>query len=286
MFKKIILPLLALITLLPRAVFLRIFALALITLILPESTFATTDSSSIPQQAGIIQKLGDHIDLNLVFSDETGTKAPLKTLLDPSMPTVIAPVYYECPRLCTLTQEGLLSSIKKLDLLLGKEYQIISVSFNDRETSKLANERSKVYREALKSNNRGDPERWKFLVGDKEPVRSLMNQIGFNYEYDQGEYMHSAGLIIVSPDGLISRYLFGIEFPEHDLKLAIIEAGDGKVGSFFSKAMMFCFRYDHLQGKYTLAIWNLIRVVSIPFVILLAGILVGFRVRGGRIGKI
>jgi len=264
---------------------LMLFSLSVLFFFSP-IVLATPDPSTISQRAGIIEKLGDHIDLDLIFSDDSGKTGTLRAILDPSKPTILAPVYYECPRLCTLTQEGLLKSINKLELDLGKDYQIISVSFNYKESSNLAAERSKAYRNGLNDKISPSSSSWKFLVGEKEQVEGLMTQIGFNYEFDQGEYMHAAGLVIISPSGLISRYLFGIEFPENDLKLALIEAGEGKVGSFFSKAMMFCFRYDHLKGQYTFAIWNLIRVVSIAFVIVLAGILGYLRVKEGRLQRV
>jgi protein SCO1/2 len=253
--------------------------ISLLFLLSIKTVYATDKPAQIPQKAGIIERSGNYIDLTLMFTDDMGKETNLQEIFDKDLPIIIAPVYFECPRLCTLTQEGLLKGIKSLELILGKDYQVLSVSFNHLEDSNKASERAKAYRKALASNEQIDPSKWKFLVGTKENVETLMTQIGFNYEYDQGEYMHAAGIIVLGPDGLISRYLYGIEFRPRDLKLALIEASEGKIGSFMNQALMFCFRYDHILGQYTLAVWNIIRVLCVFFMIVLVGFLIQLRVK-------
>jgi protein SCO1/2 len=237
------------------------------------------ETNQLAQRAGIIEKLGNYISLDSTFTDDEGNTKDLSKRLKENLPTIIAPVYFECPRLCTLTQEGLLKAINQSSLTLGVDFQVLSVSFNHKETSIQAKERADVYHESIEEKEGLKASEWKFLVGEQNQVETLMKEIGFNYEYDQGEYMHAAGLIVIGPNGLISRYLYGIEFPKRDFELAIIEASEGKVGSFIDRALMFCFRYDHIQGQYTLAIWNIIRIVSVAFAIIMAGVLVLMRVK-------
>jgi protein SCO1 len=250
------------------------------TVILNENyAYCIQDPSDIAQRAGIIERLGNHVSLDIELTDESGERRTLKEFIDGDMPVVIAPVYFECPRLCTLTQEGLLKAVLGSDLKLGNDYQIFSVSFNHLENSGQAKERSRAYHKSLVDKDGITPESWKFMVGSEEHVGKLMREIGFNYEYDEGEYMHAAGLILINPDGLITRYLYGIEFRPRDFKLGILETSEGKIGSFMSQALMFCFRYDHIKGQYTLAIWNIIRFFCVLFVVILIGFLVKLRVK-------
>lgn len=240
---------------------------------------AIENPSEIEQKAGIIERTGNHISLDIELTDQDGRTDTLRNFISLNTPLIIAPVYYECPRLCTLTQEGLLKSILTSDLKLGTDYQVFSVSFNHHESSNQAKERSKAYHSSLSNRPDLDPSFWKFMVGEKEHVEKLMQEIGFHYEYDKGEYMHAAGIIMLNTDGLIARYLYGIEFPNRDFKLGLSETKEGKLGSFLNQALMFCFRYDHIKGQYTIAIWNIIRVVASIFAIIFIGFLINLRVK-------
>jgi protein SCO1/2 len=234
------------------------------------SAFATTEPASVPQKAGIIERLETQLDLNSQFEAQDGSIVKLSDYFNRGIPVIIAPVYFECPRLCTLTQNGLLQSVIDSELSLGKEYLVLSVSFNDKETSKQSVKRAEVYRDSIKSKKPElDGNSWFFLTGTKDPVEKLMDQLGFKYEYDQGEYMHAAGIIFITPEGKISRYLYGIEYRPTDFNLSLVEASQGKIGSFMHQAMMFCFRYDYTKGQYTLAIWEIIRIVCSIFALII-----------------
>jgi protein SCO1/2 len=255
---------------------------SLILFILIESTlaFAISDPTNIDQKAGITEHLGEVIDPNIEFIDEESQSVSIGKLLSSGLPLVIAPVYFECPRLCNFTQAGLLKTINKIRSVPNKDYIVLSISFNSKEKAELAKNRSDKYREQIENKTDEEKKGWKFLVGNDENIQRLLNQIGFKYEFDQGEFMHSAGLIFVSPKGKIVRYLYGIEFPSRDFDLAVSEASEGRVGeSLLNKAIIFCFRYDHLKGQYTFAIWRLIQVVSIAFVIVLFLTLIGFKLK-------
>ncbi len=260
--------------------FFFIFTFALISCL--DSSYAITDIPSVEQKAGIVQRLGEKIDLSLVFTDETGAKLPLSSFILQDKPLIIAPVYFECPRLCTLTQEGLVNSLSRLDLKLGVDYKILSVSINPRETSIIAAKKAEKYRSLLNfskfdkdnSAERANKEGWKFLIGEQNSITTLMETLGFKYEIDKGEFLHAAGIIVLTPDGSISRYLLGIDYPKRDFTLALVEASQGKIGSLIDQVLMFCFRYDHIKGQYTFAIWAIIRIVSIGFAVVLLSALI------------
>ena len=248
---------------------------------------ATSEPEKVPQKAGIIEHLETKIDLDLKFEKDDGTLISLADFFNKGKPVIIAPVYFECPRLCTLTQSGLLNSILESDLRMGSDYTVLSVSFNDKETSKQSSSRAAVYREKFPKENKNiDPSSWTFLTGSKQSVEKLMEQLGFKYEYDQGEYMHAAGIIFLTPDGRISRYLYGIEHRPNDFKLALVEAGQGKIGSYMHQALMFCFRYDHIKGQYTLAIWEIIRIVSSIIAVIVIAYFVYLRIKEKKINKL
>lgn len=258
---------------------LLLFILSSVINLLPTPVFGIEDPSDISQRAGIIERSGNYVDLDIELVDEEGKKLTLRQMLEEKKPLIIAPVYFECPRLCTLTQEGLLKTILESDLKIGHDYTVASISFNHKETAEQAKERSKAYRNSLIERDDLQPSGWKFMVGDEGNIQKLMKEIGFGYEYDNGEYMHAAGIIMISPEGLIARYLYGIEFKKRDFRLGLVETAEGKIGSFINQAMMFCFRYDHLTGQYTLAIWNIIRIICVLFVIILIGFLSYMRVK-------
>lgn len=245
----------------------------------PTKSFSTPDAKSVPQKAGIIERLGEQIDLNTSFENDDGQIIKLSDFFDGKKPVIIAPVYYECPRLCSLTQEGLLKSINQSDLIISKDYRVLSISFNDKETSKQSSKRAKAYRDQFSDNLKNMTYGWSFLTGNKTSTEALMTQVGFKYEYDQGEFMHAAGIIFVTPNGKISRYLYGVEYSQKDFKLALVEAAEGKIGSFMNQALMYCFRYDHIKGQYTLAIWKIIRIVCSIFVVIILSFVILLKVK-------
>ncbi len=261
-------------------IYLRLIALAFsLFLTQPQLANATSDPGKDLQKAGIVERLSEKIDLSLVFEKDDGSKVPLGDLFTDNKPVIIAPVYFECPRLCTLTQTGLLETIANSELIIGEDYKVLSISFNDRETSKQSSKRAAVYREKFPENLKKYSDSWSFLTGEKASTEKLMKELGFKYEYDQGEFMHAAGIIIITPEGQISRYLYGIEYPARDFKLALVEAGQGKIGSFMNQALMFCFRYDHIKGQYSLAIWQIIRIVCSVIAIIILLCVFGLKIK-------
>ncbi len=190
---------------------------------------AQTISDSVPElrRLKIDEHLGQKIPLDLRFTDDKGQPVTLGQYFGQGKPVILNLVYYDCPMLCTFVLNGVTDAIKKMDWTPGRQFQMVTVSFNPRETSELAAAKKRTYLDDLAKP--GADTGWAFLVGDEENTRKLADAIGFRYYYlpERKEYAHTAATFILSPDGTISRYLYGIEYPERDVKLALLEASEG-----------------------------------------------------------
>jgi len=236
-----------------------------------QNSFATEKPGEIPTVAGVVEKLNNSVDLNLQFSTSSGKTLPLKSILKQNRPTIVIPVYYRCPRLCSLTLNGLLEAMKEQDLIPGEDFNIATVSFAEGETPDLAAAKQKAYISALldepgelkgQISEKELGQGWQFLTGQSEPVKKLMNQVGFNYVFDEGEYSHSSAMMLLSPSGKITHYIYGFPLKGSSLRLALIEASEGIIGSAFDRILLYCFRFDPTKGQYTLAILKLLQVVG------------------------
>ncbi len=223
-------------------------------------TALAVDPNSVPQAAGIQEHLDYDIDLTTPFFDQHGNAVTLKTLIKENRPAIITPVYFECPRLCTFVLNGMLELLNSLDLKLGDDFTVISYSINPKETPDLALKKSEAYFSKLRAPETGK-KGWYFLTGSEESIKKLSTEVGFNFQPDGTEFAHSAAIMLVSPLGKITRYFYGIEYAPKDVRLALVDAAKGKIGNTLDKVFLFCFRYDHAQGKYTPLVWNITRVV-------------------------
>lgn len=215
---------------------------------------------------------GEKINLDLKFTDSQGSEVRLGDLFKPHRPVVLIPAYYHCPRLCGLVHDGAIKLFNELEFTLGEDYQVITVSFDHKETPELAAKMADKYRSQFKTPD--DAARgWSFLVGEAAPVRELMESIGFHYREDKGEFAHTAALILLTPKGEISQYLTGVSYSPDTARLALVDASNGAIGSVLDQVYLFCFRYDHIQGKYTWAVFNIVRAVG---AITLIGMLILF----------
>jgi protein SCO1 len=199
---------------------------------------------------GVDQNIGRVVPLDLVFLDEHGAPVTLRQA-SAGKAFILAPVYYRCPQLCTLVLNGLLTSLKGG----ASRHQVVTFSFDPCEDAALAAAKKAA---CLK---RGAEQTWRFLTGSREAIDALCGAVGFRTSYDDrtGQYAHPSALIIVAPDGRISRYFFGIEYPARDLRLAIAEASAGKTGSIIDPVLLFCYQYDPATGRYGLAVLRLLR---------------------------
>jgi protein SCO1/2 len=209
----------------------------------------------------IEQKLGGQVPLDAVFEDETGAKVTLGDYFrSAKKPVVLQLGYFECPMLCGIISNGMLNVFEKTTLKIGADYDVISLSFDPTETSQLAALKKKSY---MKEYDR--PEEapgWHFLVGDSENIRRLTEAVGFDYRWIDSaqQYSHPAALIILTPDGKISRYLFGVEFDPKAFRLSLVEASDGTIGTVVDDFLLTCFQFDGTTGRYALAAVGFMRV--------------------------
>ena len=238
------------------------------------------------QGVGIDQRLNDQVPLNLAFRDETGNAVKLGDYFD-DKPVILALVYYECPMLCTLTLNGLVRAMRALPFDVGRQYTVVTVSFNPRETWSLAAAKKTGY---IASYRRpGGAEGWHFLTGDEPSIVKLTEAVGFHYNYDpvSGQYAHATGLMVLTPQGKISRYFFGVEFSPRDLRLALDEASANRIGSLVDSVLLFCFHYDPATGKYGLLIIRVLQLAGAATVVVLGTFMTVmlWREKHGRLRK-
>jgi len=215
---------------------------------------------------GVDQKIGGTIPMDLVFRDENGAPVTLRQAAA-GKAFILAPVYYSCPQLCTLILNGLLTSLKGG----GSRHQVVTFSFDPREDGALASAKKAAY--LKRYDQPGAGQSWRFLTGTRESIDALCGAVGYRTSYNErtGQYAHPSALVIVAPDGRISRYFFGIEFPTRDLRLAVAEASSGRTGSIVDPVPLFCYQYDPATGRYGLAVLRLLRGGG-----LLTAVIVGF----------
>jgi len=238
---------------------------------------SSSSASAIPkelQAAGITEKLGGTVSIGeLTFTNEEGREVPLASYFSRGRPVVVAMVYYECPNLCNFLLNGLTDTLKKMDWVPGRQFDVLAVSINPKEGHELAAKKKAAYIASY-----GRPEAasgWHLLTGKENQIKRLAFELGFGYSYDQKEkqYAHSAALFVLTPEGRLSRILYGIEFKPRDLKLALMEAADGKIGSVVDRFLLFCYRYDATSRSYSVYLFNVMRVAALVTVLVLFGTL-------------
>jgi protein SCO1/2 len=217
---------------------------------------------SILKKVEFDQNLDAQLPLDTPLRDESGRAVTLGDYFG-KKPVVVLFVYFECPMLCTLELNGLVRNLRAVALSAGREFDIVTVSIDPTETPKLASAKKARY---LKVYNRAGAENgWHFLTGDEPALKRLTGVAGFKYEYDPNtrQYAHPAGLIVATPQGRISRYIYGVDFPASNLRWALIEASAGKVGAAVDKILLMCFHYDPKTGRYNFAIMSAVRALGV-----------------------
>lgn len=224
------------------------------------------------REIGIDQKLGDQLPLDLPFRDERGNDVRLGKYFG-DKPVVLALVYYRCPMLCTQVLNGLLKTSQAVKFTMGEDYEVVAISFDPRDTAAIAAEKKASY---VRAYRRAGAERgWHFLTGDPPSIQRLTQAVGFRYRYDArtDQYAHASGIMLATPDGRLSRYYYGIEYPPNDLRLGLVESSQRKIGSPVDQILLLCYHYDPLTGQYGLAISGALRVAGAATVIALGGFL-------------
>ena len=228
------------------------------------------------QKIDVIENLGAYIPLDTIFIDESGSEVELRTFFSKEIPTVLTLNYFECPMLCTLVLNGLAESLKNLTLNAGDDFQVITIDINPNEKTLFANQKKKNYIRGFGLENMKND--WHFLTGNHESIKKVADSIGYIYYYDKqrDEYMHPAAITLLSSEGKISRYLYGIEYPVKDLKLGILEASEGKIGSTLDKIILYCYHYDPYKNTYTIFATNVMRLGGIFTIIFLCIMLASY----------
>jgi protein SCO1/2 len=233
------------------------------------STSSTPQQPDILQNVGISQNLNSQIPLNLTFLDENNQQVRLANYFN-QRPVILVLVYYECPMLCTMVLNDLLRTTRSMSETAGKDFDIVAVSFDPRDTPDLASKKKKTY--LAQYNRSGAENGWHFLTGDQASITALTRAVGFHYTWDPKNqvFAHASGIMVATPAGVLSRYFFGIDYAPKDLRLALAEASDNKTGSVTTAVLLYCFAYDPSTGKYSLLITRLLKLAGIATLVLLA----------------
>ena len=220
---------------------------------------------------GITENLGITINPETQFTDDTGKKVRIGDYFAAKRPVIISFAYYECPMLCGVVLNALVDGMKEMKWTPGKEFEVNNVSFEEKEKFDLAAAKKKNLIQGL-----GKPEAaagWHFLTGEESQIKTLASELGFGYRWDEKEkqFAHGAGIFVLTPEGKLSRILYGIQYRASDLKLSLVEASNGKVGTIMDRIVLFCFSYNTKLRQYSLALTRVVQVGAIITILLLGG---------------
>lgn len=222
-------------------------------------TAAPQSLAPILREIGIDQKLDQQLPLDLTFKDESGRSVQLREYFG-DKPVLLSFAYYQCPMLCTLVLNGAVKAMRAMPLELGKDFVAVNISFNPREGPALAAAKRDTY--VREYGKPGAREAWHFLTGDEENIRKATQAAGFRYVWDEAtqQYAHASAIMVLTPEGKFARYFYGIEYIERDLRLGLVEAASGKIGSPVDQVLLLCFHYDPMTGRYGLLITRVMQV--------------------------
>src|SRR4051812_4891828 len=220
----------------------------------------------------IEQNLNSPVPLDLLFHDEAGQTVPLRTYFG-EKPVVLSLVYFNCPSLCPMSLRETVTSLRRVPMQTGIDYDVVVVSFDPSDTPAAAREKKAEY--AKMFGRAGFNTGWHFLTGSQDSISKLTSAVGFGYRWDEStkQFIHAGGIMVATPDGKMSRYFYGVDYAPGDLRMALVEASQHKISSPGNYILLFCFHYDATQGKYTLAIVNILKVAGVITVLLLAGLI-------------
>jgi protein SCO1/2 len=245
-----------------------------------QSTMPQGGTPEVLKQVNIEQRLDEQIPLDLALRDETGREVRLGEYFKSGKPVVLSLVYYECPMLCNQVLNGLVGALEALSFTPGQEFQVVTVSFDPRETAEMAAKKKETYLRRYRRS--GAEDGWHFLTGDEASVRRLAQSVGFNYFWDERsqQFAHASAIMVATPGGRLSHYFYGIEYSPKELRLALVEASAGKIGSPVDKLILYCYHYDPTTGKYGPVIMNILRAAGVLTVAAVLALLLTLRRRG------
>jgi protein SCO1 len=248
----------------------------------PSPGIPSSQMPSVLSQVSFDQRLNEQLPLDLQFKDEEGRPVHLGDYFG-HKPVVLAFVYYECPMLCTQVLNGLTTSLMVLHETVGREFDVVAVSFDPRETPVLASGKKKSNLDRYKRQDSANG--WHFLTGDEPSIKALTAAVGFRYVWDDKtqQFAHPSGIVIATPEGKLSRYFFGIEYAPRDVKFALIESSAGRIGNAIDQLLLYCYHYDPATGSYGFVAMGAVRIgAAVTLVALLGFIVVSLR-REGRV---
>jgi len=276
------------------AFFVLVFSVLGISATYSSAVELKADPKKVPyglENVGVKEHLSEKIDLSLQFTDSSDQKKhALSEYFENGKPTIINLVYYECPMLCTMVLNGVSDGMKGMDWSVGNQFNVITVSINPKDNADTAEKKRTSYLNHYSKAAEGGISKhsleqakagWHFFTSDEETVKKLADQLGFEYQYDKelGQYAHAAVTFILTPEGMISRYLYGIQYNPRDLKLALLEASRGKVGNVFDRLLMFCYHYEPSARGYSLKAFRVMQLAGLATIAILGGYLGVFWLR-------
>jgi protein SCO1 len=228
------------------------------------------------------QQLNQKLPLEATFKDETGRSVKLGEYFGGTKPVLLAFVYYQCPMLCAQTLNGISSALKVVPFTPGEEFDVVLISFDPRDTPEAANAKKQAHLRHWSTADTADG--WHFLTGDEPAIRQVTAAAGFTYRWDaaSGQFAHVSGILTVTPEGRLSRYFYGVEYSPKELRLALVESGQGRVGSAVEELLLYCFQYDPTSGRYGLVVMNLVRLGGVVTLLFVAGFVLVMRRRETR----
>lgn len=239
----------------------------------------STGMPSVLQGVNFRPELNAQIPLNTAFKDENGKSVSLDQYFHQQKPVVLAFVYYGCPMLCTQLEQGVVGSLRMLSFNPGRDYDVVFVSFDDRDTPRMAAAKKSTAIEHFRRPETSSG--WHFLSGSKESIAAVTNAANFHFNFDAKNnlFAHASGILLLTPDGRISRYFYGVEFPGRDLRLGLVDASQGKIGTPVDKALLYCFQYDPSSARYSATILGIMRIGAVFTIAGLLFIILFFRRR-------
>ncbi len=251
----------------------KVFAVACVAL--AGASFAAAQYTARPAIAKGVnfeQKLNAPVPLDLVFHDEAGRTVPLRTYFG-DKPVVLSLVYFRCPSLCPMSMQETVSSLRRVPLEPGRDYNVVVVSFDPSDTPAMAAEKKAFY--AKEFGKKGFDSGWHFLTGSQDSISRLASAVGFGYRWDPAtrQFIHAGGIMVATPEGKMSRYFYGIAYAPADLRMALVEASQHKIGSPVDYVLLYCFHYDATQGKYSLVIVNVLKIAAAITLLCLGGLI-------------
>jgi protein SCO1/2 len=225
------------------------------------------------------QQLDSMLPLDAAFVDDRGRPVTLGQYFGQGRPVLLAFVYFQCPMLCTQVMNGLSSALKAMPFAAGEDFEVVLVSFDPRDTPAIAAEKKRAHLEYWSTGH--DADSWHLLSGDEASIRRATSAAGFTYQWDErtGQFAHVSGILVATPEGRLSRYFYGVEYSPRDLRLALVESGEGRIGSAVDELLLYCFHYDPASGQYGLLVMNLVRLGGILTMLSIGGFILLMRRR-------